>query len=383
MSSQKKRRRKSSIRLTAIAGCSALLLGVVTYSVCHPGQEILVTGHDETGESMKEIPSSYQLEISDNKKINAKVVVPDAVSEKGYHSATAKMITLDEEYLYQYFDGQYHITEKEKVENGADENDCIYYGSTDGAAMFLYGNTIYGVDMETQLQTDIISTIRDIDDEMYNGNRFPREESLEKFSIEECDKRVSDFLDEAGNVCPIQIFHRTLDADILAEEAYALQDDGSYKKIGRLWTDDDKGYICNIFLLCNDTPIYDQKNLRYGWRLQDNSMWQMTVTRGKIASASLRAFYEINYSDACENMLSLDTVASLCAKQMQSMDEANEITITEIYLISIPLKVSQKEYQMRPVWLLQGTQKEIFEGMDRPYVGDIVYAIDAVSGDLL
>ena len=104
---------------------------------------------------------------------------------------------------------------------------------------------------------------------------------------------------------------------------------------------------------------------------------------GKIASASLRAFYEINYSDACENMLSLDTVASLCAKQMQSMDEANEITITEIYLISIPLKVSQKEYQMRPVWLLQGTQKETFEGMDRPYVGDIVYAIDAVSGDLL
>ena len=322
--------RKSSIRLTAIAGCSALLLGVVTYSVCHPGQEILVTGHDETGESMKEIPSSYQLEISDNKKINAKVVVPDAVREKGYHSATAKMITLDEEYIYQYFDGQYHITEKEKVENGADENDCIYYGSTDGAAMFLYGNTIYGVDMETQLQTDIISTIRDIDDEMYNGNRFPREESLEKFSIEECDKKVSDFLDEAGNVCPIQIFHRTLDADILAEEAYALQDDGSYEKIGRQWTDDDNGYICNIFLLCNDTPIYDQKNLRYGWRLQDNSMWQMTVTRGKIASASLRAFYEINYSDACENMLSLDTVASLCAKQMQSMDEASEITIAEI-----------------------------------------------------
>ena len=237
--------------------------------------------------------------------------------------------------------------------------------------------------METQLQIDIISTIRDIDDEMYNGNRFPREESLEKFSIEECDKRVSDFLDEAGNVCPIQIFHRTLDADILAEEAYALQDDGSYEKIGRQWTDDDNGYICNIFLLCNDTPIYDQKNLRYGWRLQDNSMWQMTVTRGKIASASLRAFYEINYSDACENMLSLDTVASLCAKQMQSMDEANEITITEIYLISIPLQVSQGEYQMRPVWLLQGTQKETFEGMDRPYVGDIVYAIDAVSGDLL
>lgn len=332
---------------------------------------------------MKEIPSSYQLEISDNKKINAKVVVPDAVREKGYHSATAKMITLDEEYLYQYFDGQYHITEKEKVENGADENDCIYYGSTDGATMFLYGNTMYGVDVETQLQTDIISTIRDIDDEMYNGNLFPREESLEKFSIEECDKKVSDFLDEAGNVCPIQIFHRTLDADILAEEAYALQDDGSYEKIGRQWTDDDNGYICNIFLLCNDTPIYDQKNLRYGWRLQDNSMWQMTVTRGKIASASLRAFYEINYSDACENMLSLDTVASLCAKQMQSMDEASEITIAEIYLISIPLKVSQKEYQMRPVWLLQGTQKETFEGMDRPYVGDIVYAIDAVSGDLL
>lgn len=116
--------------------------------------------------------------------------------------------------------------------------------------------------METQLQTDIISTIRDIDDEMYNGNRFPREESLEKFSIEECDKRVSDFLDEAGNVCPIQIFHRTLDAYILAEEAYALQDDGSYEKIGRQWTDDDNGYICNIFLLCNDTPIYDQKNLQ-------------------------------------------------------------------------------------------------------------------------
>ena len=67
--------RKSSIRLTAIAGCSALLLGVVTYSVCHPGQEILVTGHDETGESMKEIPSSYQLEISDNKKIVACMVV--------------------------------------------------------------------------------------------------------------------------------------------------------------------------------------------------------------------------------------------------------------------------------------------------------------------
>lgn len=383
MNVSKKSRRKSSIRLTAIVGCSALLLGVVTYSVCHPGQEILGTGHDETGESVNEIPSSYQLEISDNKKINAKVVVPDAVREKGYHSATAKMITLDEEYLYQYFDGQYHITEKEKVENGADENDCIYYGSMDGAAMFLYGNTIYGVDMETQLQTDIISTIRDIDDEMYNGNRFPREESLEKFSIEECDKRVSDFLDEAGNVCPIQIFHRTLDADILAEEAYALQDDGSYEKIGRQWTDDDNGYICNIFLLCNDTPIYDQKNLRYGWRLQDNSMWQMTVTRGKIASASLRAFYEINYSDACENMLSVDTVASLCAKQMQSMDEANEITITEIYLISIPLQVSQGEYRMRPVWLLQGTQKETFEGMDRPYVGDIVYAIDAVSGDLL
>ena len=73
MSVPKKRRGKSSIRLTAIVGCSALLLGVVTYSVCHPGQEILVTGHDETGESIKEIPSSYQLEISDNKKINAKI----------------------------------------------------------------------------------------------------------------------------------------------------------------------------------------------------------------------------------------------------------------------------------------------------------------------
>lgn len=56
MSVPKKRRGKSSIRLTAIVGCSALLLGVVTYSVCHPGQEILVTGHDETGESIKEIP---------------------------------------------------------------------------------------------------------------------------------------------------------------------------------------------------------------------------------------------------------------------------------------------------------------------------------------
>ena len=55
------------------------------------------------------------------------------------------------------------ILRRKKKSRTARTKTIVFIMEARMAAMFLYGNTIYGVDMETQLQTDIISTIRDID----------------------------------------------------------------------------------------------------------------------------------------------------------------------------------------------------------------------------
>ncbi len=325
---------------------------------------------DDTVENVKEenisyaIVDNYQGE-QDNVSFDMEIVIPSNMSES-LIEGTASLMKVDIKPVFELLlDGD---VEKYPMEEGEMENEfkemvnCSSYFllSEDGFVALRKSSISSGFDYSNSKMTEYWSQVIDLDKEYdsYNADVYSTTEELEFQSREDAWKEVENVLTTSGLQAQYTYTGYALDYETMAEEEYAMgmdgQEDTSVYKDS--WSKEDECYFFAARQTYQEIPIYHIFVEVFKGVNDFNAPIQAYVSPNGLEKLDVERIYDITADKNVEEIATMEQVAEVVAEKM------NRILNTEYHFSSaelfyyVDLFSGVGTYDMKPVWVIRGTQ---------------------------
>ena len=320
-----------------------------------------------------QIPERLVEEIGETGRIDALIAVPDCVREKGFQKATAKRVDIDQDRVLAFLEEFYHPRKGIEYEQG------IQYRGEDDMYLFFPKEPQGGASMTSSLRNYISMAYRDGLAEDCNRDLYPIDTTLEGFSLEDCDEMLGKFHQSIGLTGDVGVVHWALDHRTMEAEAVELHVDGPDTKPDYRWTAGDDSYYCAVSQLCNGMPILPSFYIVAYADILNAGGYNCLINRDRIISFSVENIYDIQYEEACEELLAFPEIVEKYKDYRSSLGQNYETTVTDIAMRVFAINQGKDEYELVPVWIFYGRWRDTEEDV----TGAHAIFIHAVTGERL
>lgn len=335
-----------------------------------PSLETIIASSEE--DYSIQIPDSWQEEIDSYNRIDATVTVPESISTKGFKSASAEKIEVDQEGVLSVLEDYYHP--QKGIEN---EQKIQYLGEDD---MYLYFDKSTGkVSLTSTFRDYVFMAYREEMTEYYNRDLYPVDQDLDHFTVSECDEKLLNFCEKIGIEGDIQVIHRSLDYKTMEAEAVELHQDGTETKPDYQWTSDDNSYYCTFSQTCNDIPIIPIDYLQYYSDILNESAHTCLLNKERLVSIHIDEIYDIRYHENYEKLMEFNDILEKYRQYVSISKQNYETVVTDITMRAFAASQGDENYQVTPVWIFYGYWKSNAEDI----TGAHAVFINAVTGERL
>ncbi len=320
-----------------------------------------------------EIPASWKEEIDSYNRIDATIVVPDCIRNKGFLRVNTKNKEVNYEDVLPLLEDYYHPRKTMEDER------CIQYLGEDNMRLNFIKQNYEVLSLYSHFYDYVSMAYRDKLAEGYNRDCYPVDRDLESFTLNECDDRIMNLCKSIGIEGEIDIVHHTLDYRTMEAEAEELHEDGSRTKPDYYWSDADSCYYCTFSQICNGIPIIPNYNLQSSGDIINASEHICLLNKERFVSFRIGKIYDIQYENEYEELMAFQDIVERYRKYAGMAKQDYETVITDITMRVFMVNQGDGTYRAVPIWIFYGDVK--FEG--ETWRGRQVVFIDAMTGEML
>ena len=361
----------------------------VEYSVQPEGQNGPV--HPDDGEkAAADFPKVYQKKVSDMLNFDVKVVVPEEGVASSIPKATATLVDLDQEKLYEYFMGESSSVKTEDYEGNQDfgGNEYIVHVSEDAEGRYLaLGDRIVTFMMDDPM-VYIINTFMPYQlVDSYNGDKFSTSDDLAFQDREQAWEAVKDMIEGLGidmsNAVPYVTY--SLDLKTLkAEEKRMVEEFGCMEpeEQNPSWSREAEGYRYYIGQQYQGLPIYEytKVDVNNPGEFWDGASMDVYQTEAGLMDFQIDRWLQIQEREGAYPLTGFETVMENLEEKYSGIIMTNPLTVEEARLCLFPVQTGKSEFELTPVWICI-LAEELPDANGGTYIARMQIPMNAVTGE--
>lgn len=347
-------------------------------------------GRNGSGKKPVEFPRFYQKHVSDSFNFDVEVVVPEGFKKMNITKATASLIDLNQQKIYEYFMGGSGTVETVDYAGNTDAggNEYILHVSEDAEGRYLALSSRTAAFFADNPMHYIINIFTpDPKTEQYNADKFSTSENFVFQSREKAweDVKVTAKALGIDMEAAVSYLVFSLDLETLkAEEKRFVEVFGSMEteEQNPKWSDDAEGYQYYIGQQYQGLPIYEGTKVVVNdsgefWK---NSSLQVYQTKTGIMGFQLNRWFRIQEQKSAYTLTELETIMGNLEKKYSDTMNANPLTVEQARLCEFPVQIGKNEFELTPVWICT-LAEELPDGNDGIYIHRMQIPMNAVTGE--
>ena len=203
--------------------------------------------------------------------------------------------------------------------------------------------------------------IADTKDERYNANLFSKEADLSFMSRSEAFSLVENLLKEIGIEAEYEYIGYALDYETMQSQEYHADINGNIDKSAykEQWSKEDDSYYFFISQLYRKLPVYYKYYELFTEVTDMNMPIQAIVAKDGIRELDIQKVFTFSEEKAIEEVAAIEEIATTTANKFNQILGTGTFEMTEARLYYyVDVASGQGEYEVKPVWIIKGTEKE-------------------------
>lgn len=344
------------------------------------------TEQGDNQEKIAEFPETYQKKVDDKLEFDVEVICREGIAAEGVSMATASIMSLDQQKIYQYFMGESDNVKKEVIDNykGIDGQISVLTSYTDDN-----GCELWTADKEgayTKPLFDYIQNCFFIDkySDNYNEELYSRTSDLSFMSREEAWENLKNNMKEMNlDVSGIRekaVY--SLDVDTLQKEETCIDLDGNVveKEMNPNWTKEDEGYYYFLTQEFEGLPVYEEYGVGMGEGQIDISPLVVYQTKDGICYYNISGCYTFQKQEGVYQLASFNTIMDTLEEKYTGTVNTNPLKVEKAVLYEYPIHEEGNTYTLFPVWICTLAEQGINDDKES-YISYFRIPINAVTGE--
>lgn len=345
------------------------------------------TGQGEIQEKATEFPQTYQKKVDEKLKFDVEVVCEEGIAGRGVSKATASVVSLNQQSIYQFFMGESGNVQQETIDNysGIDGTTGTLISYTDEKESELWiadKEGVYGGMLADYIYN---SFCVDKNAEEYNADQYSKTSDLSFMSRTTAWDNLKDSMEEMNidlsNVREKAVY--SLDVATLQKEESCIDVEG--KTAGEEkkpdWSEADEGYYYFLGQQFEGIPLYEEYAVGTGEDLElETSPLEIYQTVDGISYFNISRWFSIQEQEEKYELASFEKIMNTLEEKYTGTVKTNPLTVEKAVLYEYPISMEDSTYMLLPVWVCT-LAEEVPDVEGNTYISYFRVPINAVTGE--
>lgn len=382
-------------KLGKIAGIAAICIAAVIFlygrmQVDYGQYEVKGkegTPQEGTQEKATEFPQKYQKKVDEKLKFDVEVVCEEGIAAKGLPKATASVVSLNQQSIYEYFMGESSNVQKEIIDN---------YADIDGTAGVLTsytddkGSELWIADKEGVYGGALVDYIYnsfcvDKNADEYNAEKYSKTSDLPFMSRTRAWGDLKDSMQKVNidlsNAREKAVY--SLDAATLQKEESCIDVEGNLVEEEKKpdWSEADEGYYYFFGQQVEGVPLYEEYTVGRGEGIElETSPLKIYQTANGISYFNISRWFSIREQEERYKLASFEEIMNVLEEKYTGTVKTNSLTVKKAVLYECPINMEDNTYTLIPVWICS-LAEEIPNMEGNTYISYFRIPINAITGE--
>lgn len=307
------------------------------------------------------IPGHYDQQI-DRVTFNMDIVADAVRAEGRAFTAKARMQKVNFEKAFQLFFqaiGQYDTYMYDETNEYGEMVSSMTYVSPKETTLSYGPQSCQFEYMCRTLMPYVLNAFIPFQDERYNADQYSTQEQLTFMTREKAYQKIENALKEIDVEIETRFNGYALDHKKMQSQEYHTNFDGEIDRsqYKPQWSQADDCYYFCIHQTIHGTPLYHVYSNLFTDVSDSNAPIQAVVSEEGIEYLNIEKIFEIYDEESILALADLDTIAKTVANKYNQVlgTSSYEITKAELFYY-VDLSSGMGEYDVRPVWILTGSE---------------------------